>query len=485
MTENTISKKIILRKKDLAAAAIMSLIFVAILTAALAAKIEFIDKPGNAGYLLNIYLYLIAAGIFILSYIFLFIYMYVNFREGLHSRRIFAATGTAITMNLLLCMGISYLSFYAMPLCFAAVIVSCLINRKLGYAVNLLCIMHALAFVLIEIGMKGDAALRAESLFPLLIVAVCSVCFNIISAGKINQNTGRASFIGYLLLFSLIYLPAAVLPAFLYGVTMSDFGRSVLWISAGAGVQILLVIFYIPLLERIFMITTSARLAEFCDSRRPLLKRLMREAPATFNHSQIVGNLAESCATALGLNPYMARAAALYHDIGKLCNIEYFTENQSGFNPHDQITPELSVEIIKKHAADGFRMATEAHLPKEVAAITQEHHGTTVIKFFYDKAQRMTDGDVDKKLYRHVCNTPTSKIAAVIMICDSSEAGIRSMASPDKEKVSKLVGDIINDRLLDGQFDNCDITTKDLAIIRQTIAELSTGLYHTRVEYPK
>ena len=479
--ENTISKKIVLNRKNLTAAAVLIPIFTAVALVALVLKTELIDKFDNIGYLKNIYHYIIAAGIFVLSYTILYFYMFVQYREGLQSTRVFAAAGTAITLNLLFCMGMSYLSPYAMPLCFAPIIVSTLIERKVSHAVALVCILQALTFVLSGIGMTGDAA----PLFPLFIVSCGSVCFNFISAGRINQNTGRARFIVYLLVFSVIYLPATFLPALLYGNSAAEFGTMAQYISIGAAAQVFLVLFFAPVLERAFMITTSARLAEVCDLRQPLLKRLMKEAPATFNHSQTVGNLAESCATALGLNPYMARAAALYHDIGKLCNIEYFNENQSGVNPHDQITPELSVDIIRKHAYDGFRMATEARLPKEVAAITQEHHGTTLIKYFYDKAQRMTDGEVDKKAYRHTCSTPTTKIAAVIMVCDSSEAAIRAMAAPDKEKVSKLVGGIIDDRLLDGQFDNCEITTKDLAVIRQTIAELSTGLYHTRIEYPK
>ena len=481
--ENKIStKEIVLNKRSKGVVLATLPVYVGVLLGLLILKEKVLDKSPSVNYIPDIYIYLIAAAILAVSYAVLYVFMLINYREGLYSKRIFAATGTSMALNFVFCMAASYLSVYAMPLCFASIVVSCFIDRRVGFTVNLLCILQAIAFVLTEIGRNGDASL----LFPLFIISCGSVCFNIISSGRINQNTGRAAFIGWLFLFSLIFLPASFLPTLLYSESLRAFGRGILWIGAGAGGQILLVLLFMPLLERIFLITTNGRLAELCDLRRPLLKRLLREAPATFNHSQAVSNLAESCATALNLNPYVARAAALYHDIGKLTNVEYFTENQpAGYNPHDHITPELSVEIIKKHTADGYLMAREAHLPRDVAAITQEHHGTAVIRPFYEKAKRMTDGEVDMNLYRHTNNKPSSKIAAIVMICDSSEAAIRSTTAPDGEKVAQLVGSIIHDRLLDGQFDDCDITMKDLEVIKQTIGNVSAGLYYRRVEYPK
>ena len=487
MKEKNIKKEVVLQSKDKLAVLVMLPAFVAVLIAALILKEKLLD-PAVYGArervhgISDISIYLIAAGLFLISYAVLFVDMLINYREGLLSKRVFAVAGTSTVLNFLFCMGASYLSIYFMPLCFASIIVSFFIDRKVGFTVNIVCVLQALVFVLLEIGRSGDSS----TLFPFFVMAGSSVCFNIISAGRINQNAGRAGFIGWLFFFSLILLPVSFIQALLYSQNLKTFGSDVLWIAAGIGTQIVLVLFFMPLLERLFMITTNGRLAELCDLRHPLLKRLLREAPATFNHSQAVSNLAESCAAALNLNPYIARAAALYHDIGKLTNVEYFTENQpAGQNPHDHITPELSVEIIRKHTYDGFKMAMDARLPKDVAAITKEHHGTAVIRPFYEKAKRMTDGEVSMELYRHTCDKPSSKIAAIVMICDSSEAAIHSMTAPDQGKVAEVVGSIIYDRLLDGQFDNCEITMQDLALIKKTIGSLSTGLQYTRVEYPK
>lgn len=491
LSQKPIAKELPLKAKDKAAVAILSFVFVALLLGLTVLKEELIDKHEPSHYLPKVYLYLIVAGIFVCSFIILAAYMLLNYREGIKNKRLFAVTGIAILLNYIFCLAAGYLSFYAMPLCFAAITVSGLVDRKLAFTVNLVCVMQILAYALLAVGFGGgvEAAFGiagGNTLFAVFVIAVCSVVFNIVSMGKINSNTGRAGLIGYLALFSALVLPPAFLLALLHGADVADFGISALCIAAGAAAQIFLTLFFTPLFERVFMITTNGRLAELCDLRQPLLKRLMNEAPATFSHSQTVGNLAESCASALGLNVYMARASALYHDIGKLQNVEYYTENQSGGkNPHDDILPELSAEIIHQHTADGYRMAIEARLPKELAAMTMEHHGTTVLKYFYEKAKRMTDSDVDDSLYRYKCNKPSSKIAAVLMICDSSEAAIRAMASPDKQKVEQLVDGIIQDRIAEGQFDNCEITIKDLAIIRQTIADMSMGFYHTRIGYPK
>lgn len=479
MSENTITKKLPLKTKDKLAAAALSLLFIALLTAMTFIKTELIDERQTAHNLSMLYRYLIMAGIFIISFIILAFYMSFSFREGIKQKRVIGVVGTSIVLNYLFCLIASHFSIYLIPLCFAGVVIANLIEPRLGFAVNLICVLQTLAYVLL-IGGNPDMIV-AET-----VMAVCSIVYALIALGRINRNTGRADFIGYLLLFSIIIAPVTFLLALFCGTDIAAFWSDAVYIAGGIVAQILLVLFFIPLLELIFMITTNSRLAELCDLRQPLLKRLMTEAPATFNHSQTVSNLAESCASALNENIYMARAAALYHDIGKLSNVEYFTENQiSGKNPHDEITPELSAEIIHQHTGDGYKMAVEARVPKDLAAITTEHHGTTVLKYFYDKARRMTDGEVDPDFYRYKGNKPTTKIAAIIMICDGSEAAIRAMPSPNMDKVSALVESIINDRIEDGQFDNCEITMKDLAIIRQTIAEMSTGLYHTRIEYPK
>ncbi len=190
------------------------------------------------------------------------------------------------------------------------------------------------------------------------------------------------------------------------------------------------------------------------------------------------------CANAIGEDPYFARAAAYYHDVGKLSNPFYFSENQAGYNPHDDILPEVSAEIIRKHTTEGYKLCREYGLPEEIAAVTVQHHGTLPMVVFYERAKRLTDGEVDIDDYSYHGTCPTSRIAAIIMICDSSEAAIRAMDRPDGERVDRLLRGIISDRISRGQFDNCSISLKELDIIRRTIISAYGGLFHTRIKYP-
>lgn len=180
----------------------------------------------------------------------------------------------------------------------------------------------------------------------------------------------------------------------------------------------------------------------------------------------------------------MARAAAYYHDIGKMRNPSYFSENQlGGINPHDAMTPEASVNMIKLHTVNGLAIAKEYDLPKEVQAAIMEHHGTMPLKFFYYKAKKYTDGDLPYDGYCYDGPKPTSKISAILMICDASEAALR--ASGDKSKAEKIVDDIVNERLTFEQFSNCDITMKEIDIIKSTIITTFLGIRHKRIKYPE
>lgn len=239
-----------------------------------------------------------------------------------------------------------------------------------------------------------------------------------------------------------------------------------------------------PIVESAFNLITDSRLSELTDSRRPLLRRLATEAAGTYNHSLAVANLAETCASAIGEDPYLARAAAYYHDVGKLANPSYFAENQAGYNPHDDILPEVSAEIIRSHTTDGYKLLKAYRLPEEIARVAIEHHGTMPITVFYERAKKLTDGEVDVADYSYHGETPTTKIAGIIMICDSSEAAIRAMDKPDGERVDKLLRSIIETRIKLGQFDRCKLSLLDMDIIRKTIINAYGGLFHKRVKYP-
>ena len=180
-----------------------------------------------------------------------------------------------------------------------------------------------------------------------------------------------------------------------------------------------------------------------------------------------------------------ARAAAYYHDMGKLKQPEYFAENQTDYNPHDELSPELSTDIIRSHTRDGHDIILKYHLPEVLADVAMEHHGTMPIRYFYAKASKFTEGELDVENFSYAGPKPQSKIAAIIMISDACEAVTRTLVEKTTENVEKAVKDIIGERMKYGQFDDCDLTMNDLDIIRQTLVASLAGMFHQRVTYPK
>ena len=254
--------------------------------------------------------------------------------------------------------------------------------------------------------------------------------------------------------------------------------------SGPASVAIFFIL--LPLFESLFKKITMFKLAELTDHKARLIKKMIREAPGTFNHAIIVSNIAEACATAIDEDALLARTCAYYHDIGKLRRPEFFGENQpDDFNPHDDLTPELSTNIIKSHAVDGYQLLLKHGLPLEIADVCLQHHGTMPILYFYDKAKKFTDGEVDIKPYCYQGPKPQTKIAAIIMIADGCEAATRTLKDRSRENVKKLVRGIVNERMELGQFDECEITIKELNVIINTVVNNMTGIYHNRAEYPK
>ena len=246
-----------------------------------------------------------------------------------------------------------------------------------------------------------------------------------------------------------------------------------------------LMILLLPFFEYFYGALTNFRLAELTDHKARLIKHLIERAPGTFNHVMIVAMLAEACSNAIGENPLLARACAYYHDIGKIKKAEYFAENQSGANPHDELMPELSTDIIRSHARDGAELIRKAHLPQVLADTAEQHHGTMPIRYFYAKALKFTDGDLSIENFSYYGPKPRTKINAIIMISDACEAKVRTISNRTHENVDKAVKDIIEERMDLDQFTECDITFRELDVIRNTITNTLAGVYHERVKYPK
>lgn len=249
--------------------------------------------------------------------------------------------------------------------------------------------------------------------------------------------------------------------------------------------SVVLFLALLPVFEAIFNCLTVFRIRELTSHDARLLKKLQAEASGTYNHSTTLAQLAEACAASIGEDVDYARAAALYHDVGKLHQPEYFTENQWGYNVHDELTPELSADIVRSHAQDGYDLILAHRLPQFLADVALQHHGTMPIRYFYAKALKLTDGELNVEEYSYLGPKPQTKLAAIIMIADAAEAAVRALKDRTAEAVEKVVRDIIEERMDLEQFAECDITMSDLTKIRMTIVGVLTGVYHSRVKYPQ
>ncbi|MBQ0139940.1 MAG: HD family phosphohydrolase [Kurthia sp.] len=241
----------------------------------------------------------------------------------------------------------------------------------------------------------------------------------------------------------------------------------------------------LPFIESAFGIISSYRLIELSNPNHPLLKKILMEAPGTYHHSLMVANLADAACEAVGANGLLARVGCYYHDIGKTRRPGFFVENQmNGFNPHDQLPPEASSDIIIAHVIDGVKILQKHKMPKEIIDIAAQHHGTSLVKFFYFKAKEL-DPDVSEEKYRYSGPKPQTKENAIISIADSVEAAVRSMKEPNAEKIKSLIHAITQDKLMDEQFDECDLSIKELKTIEKVFGETLNGTFHSRIEYPK
>ncbi|OYD07670.1 HD family phosphohydrolase [Paludifilum halophilum] len=256
--------------------------------------------------------------------------------------------------------------------------------------------------------------------------------------------------------------------------------------AAGALFSAVLTIGFLQHFETVFDMLSPLRLLELSNPNHPLLRRLLIKTPGTYHHSVIVGNLAEAACEAVGASGLLARVGAYYHDLGKTKRPQFFIENQMAENPHDKISPNLSKSIIIAHPRDGVKMLKEYHLPTPILDIAAQHHGTTLLKYFYFKAKEQDPaGQVLESDYRYPGPKAQFKEAAIVGIADSVEAAVRSLSRPTPDRIENMVRKIIKDRLEDGQFDECHLTLKELDLIARSMCETLQGIFHSRIEYPE
>lgn len=432
----------------------------------------------NIGSDFSVLSYILFAAIIVVILLGHFIYLAFSRSELIGNLRVVAAIYTAIALTVVGNVYLESINSFLMPAMLAAFIVATLARGRDAFCANIFTNILILFILLTQ-----NHLAAIGNYYILVSKFAQGLTAGTVVSYWLSSETRRLHF----LLKGLVVALASVLAVF---AVVAAFGEQILtpadmgFLAAGTLGQVVLAVVLQPVFEAVFNLVTDTRLVELTDHNAPLIKRLKEEAPGTFIHSLAVANFAEVCASAIGEDPYLARACAYYHDVGKLINPLHFKENQPDGNPHDGLLPEVSAEIIRNHSTEGKKLCDEYRIPPEISDITVEHHGTLPIYVFYNKAKQLTDGEVDISEYSYHGHTPVSKIAAIIMLCDSGEAAIRAMDNPDAQRVDKLLRQLISDRINAGQFDDCDITMRDLDIIRTTIIAAYGGQFHKRLKYP-
>lgn len=440
---------------------------------------ETIEKNGNN------YLYILFC-LFLLALITYFYYFFED-RRILTSGRSIALIFTVLDLNFICSFLIGkYVHIYARPVAMAALLVFVLVGRRDAVFMNMIC-----AIMMLVVDSFSTTALTATNVYSSFIIAFSAGMIAIFFGNKAKtrfQIVGigliivvPVDFIVFLLEISGVQSgETSLLQPTVFQEILKLMGYGLL----GGVLSAVLFLALLPVFESVFNCLTVFRLRELTSSDAKLISKLKEEAPGTFNHSMMVAQLAEACAANLGEDVDFARAAAFYHDVGKLHQPEYFTENQGDYNLHDELTPELSADIIRSHTQDGYELIRANHLPQFLADVALQHHGTMPIRYFYAKALKMTDGELNIEDFSYPGPKPRSKIAAIIMIADASEAAVRALPKRTPEEAEKVIRGIIEERMDLEQFSDCDVTMADLTTIRRTLVNTLTGVYHHRVKYP-
>lgn len=417
--------------------------------------------------------------IIVLAFIFALYFLYIHFfRPEMFSRPkmlllqgIIALIVIALTWILVNFINAASFSGYLAPVAAGSLLTAFLFDRRTSIFVS----------ILLSLTVGIITGLKFNFLAFALLMGMVSI-FSVFRLSQRNDQMRAAilnSMAGFMLAggLEMMLTPAvwsnvmvAALIGFMNGISSS--------VIAGG---------LLPLLEEPFGIVTEPKLIELANPSHPLLKRLLIEAPGTYHHSIMVGNLAETAAEAVGGSPLLARVGAYYHDIGKLKRPYFFIENQMGVeNPHDKLTPRLSTLVIVSHTKDGAEMARLYRLPEEIRNIIRQHHGDTTLTYFYRRALDMNEKNENilESDFRYSGPRPQSKEAAIVMLADSVEAALRSMGNPTSGVVEDLINRIIREKIQDGQLNRCDLTMREIDSISVSFMRVLTGLFHTRIEYP-
>jgi len=362
--------------------------------------------------------------------------------------------------------------YYMIPFAFGAILITLLVDLNLGVISSMLVAALTGLFY-------GD-----------IYIAVYALLGSLASVYSVRLYKDRAA---------ILKAGLAVGVVNLLGILGIDFLRQMPVTLAGAILQVALgcvsgalaatlASILLPTLESLFKVTTDIRLLELTNLNAPILRRLSVEAPGTYHHSLMVGTLAEAAAETIGANSLLARVGAYYHDLGKMLKPEYYVENQSfGINKHEALTPNMSCLIIASHVKDGQEMAKEMRLAPDISDLIPQHHGTRIMTYFYRKALDASNGknqEIDEVDYRYPGPKPQTKEAAILMLADSVEAASRTLTDPSPAQIQGMIDRLVDAILADNQFDECDITLREICLVKDSFCKVLTGFYHRRLDYP-
>lgn len=418
-----------------------------------------------------IYTYIIIA--FYVLFILILQYMYFKKerKEVLHNTKLVFLILLLNLLSLATTRIFTFVSLFLIPIACSPILITVFLDYKVSVIISSLNLM----LIAVIVGFDPQ----------IILVGIVGTIVASTSLRKISQRND--------ILYSTIYVAIAVSIVVLSsGILLSNNIKKIAFdmglAALGAFISGILAMGLLPFLESSFSLVTNMKLLELSNPNSPLLKRLLMEAPGTYHHSVMVANLAEVAAQEVGANPMLARVGAYYHDVGKIKKPFFFGENQlGGVNPHDKISPSLSASIIISHVKDGLDLAKEYDIPSSISDMIVQHHGTTLVKYFYYTLKNNSDDpdSIKEEDFRYPGPKPQSKEAAIIMIADSVEAAVRSIKDPTFDKIENMVNNIVKDKLNSDQLNECDLTFRDLETIKNCFLKVLKGIYHHRIEYPK
>ena len=405
--------------------------------------------------------------IVVMSILLMFLY---KFEHPIYAKDLLLVLlGLIMIIALCLAKVASYYSYFAGPIATGALLTAILIHPRVGMVASLALAM--LFGVIVDYDLRAVAAALLGSTVGVYNVAKMAHGYSLTTTG---------------ILIAVVNFLVIGATGLMVQIESSELMlQCVLGVANGIGSAIITT-GILPYLEHAFNITTPIKLLELGQSNHPLMQRLLLEAPGTYHHSVLLGNLAEAAADVIGADPVTVRVGAYYHDIGKIKRPYFFVENQfGGENPHDKLAPTLSTLIITSHIKDGLELCREYKLPSIISDIVAQHHGTLLASYFYHRA---TEGDHSECIiesdFRYEGPKPQTKEAALIMIADACEAAVRSISKPNSNRIEAMVRKIIRERLNDGQFDECNLTLRDLTEIGDVYIRILSSMFHSRIEYP-